>query len=224
LLIEPEINPLKHFPVCTVSHKLLLPFNLQMMTVAMIPLSPLGPIIGGAIAGVTVFLLPSVFGFLTWEFKENYKLYRATRPDRLGSASVGPHGETVRGLLVAGLHSGTLPKIYERLRHAAQLDEDRSQRADRKGRRAQEAEVGLARFREGVVEVERGIRRFVERELLAYLHRSPRWKFGTVRITGVELSSNRVRVQLVCDALGTDACELTIEPATSSLACRSRVS
>ena len=26
LLIEPQINPIKHFPVVTVSHKLLLPF------------------------------------------------------------------------------------------------------------------------------------------------------------------------------------------------------
>ena len=212
LLVEPELNPLKHFPVCTVSHKLLLPFTPQMLAAVQVPLSPLGPIIGGAIGGVTVFLLPSVFGFLTWEFKENYKLYRATRPDRLSSASVGPHGETMRGLLVAGLHSGTLPKIYERLRRAAQLDEDTSsQRAGQKGRRAQEAEGGLARFREGVVEIERGVRRFVERDLLAYLHHSPRWKFGTICITNVELSSNRIRVQLTCESLGEAPCELTFE-------------
>ena len=212
LLVEPELNPLKHFPVVTVSHKLFLPFTPQLLAAIQIPLSPLGPIIGGAIAGVTVFLLPSASGFLAWEFKENYKLYRATLPDRLDAARIGHHGETMRGLLVAGIHSGTLPKLYERLRRTAlreheQMASNVARVADGKPREGS----SIGKFREGIDQVESAIRRFVERELLAYLHASPRWRFGRLSIADVELSSNRIRIQIFCDALSPLACEITFE-------------
>jgi len=212
LLVEPELNPLKHFPVVTVAHKLTLPFAPQMLAALQVPLSPLGPIIGGAIAGVTVFLAPSVSGFLTWELKENYKLYRATLPDRLEPARIGRHGETMRGLLVAGIHSGTLPKLYERLRRAAlreheQLASQVARVAD--GKSAEGS--GAGKFREGIAEIEEAIRRFVERELLAYLQKSPRWRFGPLSIADVELSSNRIRIQIFCDQLSPLACEIAFE-------------
>jgi len=212
LLIEPEVNPLKHFPVCTVSHKLLLPFTPQMIAVVSIPLSPLGPIVGGAIAGVTVFLLPSAAGFLAWELKENYKLYRATLPDRLGASRIGVHGETMRGLLVAGLHSGTLPKLYERLRRTAlreheQMASQVARAADGKRREGS----GIGKFREGIDEIERAVQRFVDRELLAYLQASPRWRFGPLSIADVEVSSNRIRIQIFCEQLSPLAAEITIE-------------
>lgn len=218
LLVEPEVNPLKHFPVVTVAHKLLLPFTPQMLAVVSIPLSPLGPFIGGAIAGVTVFLLPSVSGFLAWELKENYKLYRATLPDRLEPARIGLHGETMRGLLVAGLHSGTLPKLYERLRRAAlreheQMASHLARAAEGKRREGS----GIGKFREGITEIEGAIRRFVERELLAYLHASPRWRFGELSIADVELSSNRIRIQLFCDALSPLAAEITFEQSAGTI-------
>ncbi len=212
LLVEPELNPLKHFPIITVAHKLTLPFAPQMLAALQIPLSPLGPIVGGAIAGVTAFLAPSVTGFLAWELKENYKLYRATIPDRLVPARFGAHGETMRGLLVAGIHSGTLPKLYERLRRAASREHE--QVASQIARVADGKSIegsGAAKFREGIAEVERAIRRFVERELLAYLLKSSRWRFGPVSIASVELSSNRIRIRLTCEQLGRDACEIAFE-------------
>ncbi|MBW2454419.1 MAG: hypothetical protein JRI68_07905 [Deltaproteobacteria bacterium] len=215
LLVEPEFNPLKHFPVVTVAHKLMLPITLSPAVLAAFqaPLSPFGPIVAGAVAGVTIFLLPSVFGFLAWELKENYKLYRASRPDRLDPAPVGPHGETMRGLLVAGLHSGTLPKLYERLRRAAQRDDEAAVASRLLGRAATagRGEDGLGRFRQGIRRVEQSVSRFVERELLAPLQSANRWRFGELRVTRLDLSSNRVRVELTCDSLGSEPAELTFE-------------
>ncbi|MEM6787973.1 MAG: hypothetical protein AAF715_10690 [Myxococcota bacterium] len=208
LLIEPEINPLKHFPVVTVAHKIMLPYTVVLLEIVQAPLSPLGPFISNTLAGVTVFLIPSVFGFLAWELKENYKLYRATRPDEMPAANVGPHGETVRGLLVPGFHSGTLPKLYERLRRAAQREDEASVlRKDRKPRGG----GGLNRFREGLSDVERGVARFFDRELLRLLHRCPRWPHGPLDLDGIELSSNRIRVRVRCPALSKAPCEITLE-------------
>ncbi len=215
LLVEPEFNPLKHFPVVTVAHKLMLPVTLspQLLAAVSAPLSPFGPIVAGTFAGITIFLLPSAFGFLAWELKENYRLYRATRSERLGAAPFGPHGETMRGLLVAGLHSGTLPKHYERLRRAAQRDDETAVANRLLGRTvaAERGEGGLGRFRRGIREVERSVRRFVERELIAPLAEARRWTFGELRVTRLDLSSNRIRVELTCDALGSEPAELTFE-------------
>jgi hypothetical protein len=169
-------------------------------------------VISGTVAGVTVFLLPSVFGFLAWELKENYKLYRATRPDRLTSAPVGTHGETMRGLLVLGFHSGTVPKLYERLRRAAQREDEeavvslRTPRLD-----GGPGGDGLGRFREGIRQVEQAVRRFVDRELVAILHRCPRWTFGELEVARVDLGSNRIRVELGCSELSAAPCTLTFE-------------
>ncbi len=80
LLIEPELNPLKHFPVVTVAQKLSIPYAGDMLHALNSAFSPLGSVIGGAIAGTTAFFLPSVAGFLAWELKENWKLYRGVGP------------------------------------------------------------------------------------------------------------------------------------------------
>ena len=67
LLIEPQVNPIKHFPVVTVSHKMTLPFAVPLTKLLATPLKPLGPVVSNTIAGTTVLLLPGVFGFLVWE-------------------------------------------------------------------------------------------------------------------------------------------------------------
>src|SRR6185437_3766062 len=67
LLIEPEINPLKHFPVVTVAQKLMITSAEDILHVFKRVFSPLGPVIGGAVAGTTAFFLPSIAGFLVWE-------------------------------------------------------------------------------------------------------------------------------------------------------------
>lgn len=217
LLVEPEINPLKHFPVVTVAHKVLLPFTPDLLRAFNQAFSLLGDLVGGAVAGVTVFLLPSVFGFLVWELKENYRLYRATRSLYVPSARFGPHGETMQGLLVVGVHSGTLPRLYERLRRAAQRRDAASPGTRRARREAFAADAELRRFRKGIDAVERSLRHFVQRELVYPLTTSALWTRGGLSIGRIETSSNRIRIQLRCEpssdqsASAGRACELTIE-------------
>jgi hypothetical protein len=219
LLIEPEVNPIKHFPVVTVAHKIVLPFTPPLLNAMQSALSPLGPVIANAIAGPTVFLLPSVFGFLVWELQANYRLYRANRPKDLGPSIVGHHGETISALMKPGLHSGTLPKLYAKLRTAARKSEGEkisparalvtSQKLGPKAQRR--AEGSLARYQESLRDVEEAVRRFVERELLALLTASPRFPFEPLVVRGVELGSNRVRITIACEAISSELCEIAFE-------------
>src|SRR4029077_653263 len=71
------------------------------------------------VAVVTTFwLLPDAVAFLVWEMKENWSLYRANRGKTLRPVVVGAHGETMRGLFQPGFHSGTIPRLFSRLRQA----------------------------------------------------------------------------------------------------------
>ena len=122
LLVEPQINPIKHFPVVTVSHKIVLP-TVGLFATA---IQQLGISTGRArtLAAAIVTTIPGIFGFLAWELRANWKLYRANRPTTLKPIRVGSHGETLARLLRPGFHSGTLPKIFDHLRDA-QLQGDR---------------------------------------------------------------------------------------------------
>jgi hypothetical protein len=214
LLIEPEVNPLKHFPVVTVAHKLFLPFSPGASHLISSALSFLGVFVASTIAWVTVFLLPSVCGFLAWELKENFRLYRQSRNKSLVPSHIGAHGETMHGLLVPGFHSGTVPKLYDRLRHAAQRQDELQSRGRNDGGDGGEPaknEASLGRFRDGMVAVEDAVRRFVQRELCELLVREKRWTLGPLDVTRVELGSNRIRVGVRCPSAGAEACELSFE-------------
>ena len=209
LLIEPEINPLKHFPVVTVAHKLLLPVSPELLTIVNHALSPLGTVVGGTIAATTVFLLPSIFGFLVWELKENRNLYQASRKKTLERTRVGFHGETMSQLLVSGFHSGTLPKLYDRLRREA-LREESLAVGSTEGKLldGDRPEGALGRFREGTQAVEEALTRFTQRELVALLGDAARWRHGPIEVAGIQLGSNRIRVRLACPSLGDAPCEI----------------
>ncbi|MEP7124515.1 MAG: hypothetical protein ABJE95_26540 [Byssovorax sp.] len=182
LLIEPQINPIKHFPVVTVSHKIVLPMA---HTIFLALESVLAPVLGGtvarAIAGPTVLLIPGVFGFLVWELKENWKLYAENRARTLGPAAIGHHGETMGALMKPGFHSGTLPKLYQKLR-----------RSTRSGDGSHEAHD------EALHEVEEAVRHFGSRELAAIINGSSRFHGGRVRVDAVELGSNRITLVVSC--------------------------
>ena len=60
LLIEPQVNPVKHFPVVTVGHKVVWPM-----------LPQLAGLIGAGPAVVVINGCPGIFGFVAWELKEN---------------------------------------------------------------------------------------------------------------------------------------------------------
>src|SRR5258708_31508940 len=85
----------------------------------------LGATLGVSFAAFTVLVLPGLAGFLVWEFKENWRLYRKTRPTALHEVSIGQHGETMVGFLKPGFHSGTIPKRFTKLRRAAWKADER---------------------------------------------------------------------------------------------------
>jgi hypothetical protein len=179
LFIEPTVNPIKHFPVVTVAGKIMLPLYPTILAALREPLTPLvGTVAASSIAGAHVFIIAGFWGFLVWELKENWRLYAANRPRALDKASVGEHGETMGALLVPGLHSGTVPKLYARLRRAA-----------RRG-----ADGAAARQKEALHHVERAVRRFVEREMFALLEEAG--FRSRLRIDRVEIGGNRLRVHI----------------------------
>ncbi len=208
LLIEPEINPLKHFPVVTVAQKMSIPYASDVLHALNRAFSPLGSVIGGTIAATTAFFLPSIAGFLAWELKENWKLYRGSRHKALQPTPIGHHGETVSALLVAGFHAGTVPKLFARWRRAAKREDEAQLAGAAPGPVAGGQEV---RFREGVHEVEEAIDHFVDRELAALLGRASRWTHGPVEVAAVELGTNRIRVRLACKELDRAPCEIAFE-------------
>jgi hypothetical protein len=180
LLIEPTFNPVKHFPWVTVAAKLLLPFMRSMRDAVFFALvGPLGHFLANLLTGMTVPFASGVFGFLAWEFKENYKLYDATRAAKLKPVPIGHHGETMSALLKPGLHSGTVPKLWAKLRRAA-----------KKG------DASVEKYEAQMREIEEAVERFVDREMVALLCASAAWKAGPVHIARVEVASNRIRVAI----------------------------
>jgi hypothetical protein len=192
LFVEPTFNPIKHFPVVTVTAKLIVPI-IKPLTEAIVDLmEPLGipAAFAYTVAGSAIFFLPGLAGFLVWELKENWRTYRSNRPLTLEPVVVGAHGETVVRLLRPGLHSGTVPKLYSRLRRAS----------------------GPAAHKqhESLHHVEASLRHFVERDLLAVLAGSKRW--GGLRLEAdVHLGTNRICFELRCPALAGDSVCLDLE-------------
>ncbi|MBC7978619.1 MAG: hypothetical protein H7138_26840, partial [Myxococcales bacterium] len=65
LFIEPEVNPIKHFPVVTVAAKIILPFSEPMISAISGPASQLmGRTLGVSFAAFTVIVIPGLAGFL----------------------------------------------------------------------------------------------------------------------------------------------------------------
>ncbi len=178
LFVEPTFNPIKHFPVVTVTAKLIVPIYKDLFHLFAAPLEPLlGKALGGTVAGGAIFLLPGLAGFLVWEFKENWRLYRANQSPTLRPEIVGHHGETVLRLMRPGLHSGTLPKLYARLRHG-------------RGRSSRKQYEALHHLRDR-------LRQFVERNLLAVLAGSKSWGDCTPLTAGeIKIGTNRIRLEL----------------------------
>ncbi len=210
LLVEPQVNPIKHFPVVTLSHKLLLPMAPAMVDF-LTSFDAISTEEATAIVGPTVFLIPGVIGFIAWELKSNWRLYKANRSRKLHPIVVGSHGETFIRLMKPGFHSGTLPKLFRKLR--------------RIDRRRSAAQHSLARSRTlaKLHHVHIAVTRFVTSELTTLLDELPAWN-EAVTIGRVRLASNSVRVELCCETLGADPMELLFEEQSGwLLACVPRV-
>jgi hypothetical protein len=180
LLIEPQLNPIKHFPVVTVSHKLLVP---MIPVVASQLVSTTGMERGLALTAVTFVstAIPGVFGFLAWELKENWRLYAANRAATLRPTAVGHHGETMRRLLLPGFHSGTLPKLFARLRRHGSSGARR-------------------RAIHRLEELRHDVAAFVNRDLLALVERTAAGRELGLSVGDVGLSCVRIRVEIDADA------------------------
>ncbi len=215
LLIEPYVNPVKQVPMTAAAHKMMLPFAPQIIALFNVAFRPLGPLVGGPLAAVTAFFFPTIFGFFGWELKENYKLYRKSRPKELTESPIGSHGETMAGLLVAGFHSGTLPKLFARLRHSARREEEiGALSTNAEAARKTRGEGARGRFREGTQEVETALRYFIEREMLSLLMADARWPHGPLNVARIVTSANRIRITLTCPGVSkapTSGVEISFE-------------
>jgi hypothetical protein len=210
VLIEPQINPIKHFPVVTVSHKILLPMIPTLAKMLDLMMDKLilrfdNPSLditrGTAVAIVTsvIWAIPGMFGFLVWELKENWRLYEANRPTRLRPAVVGRHGETMMRLLRPGFHSGTLPKRYARIRRALR-------KALGKG-----VWKPVRKHLEVLRHLESSIHHHVDRELLALFRESRAWRSTPVTIEEIHVGGNRAKIALGCKSLAGEKLWLSIE-------------
>src|SRR5690606_34047042 len=124
-----------------------IPKMLEVLTAATAPL--LGKSLASGFAAFTIIMLPGLAGFLVWELKENWRVYKATRAKTLQPVIIGHHGETMSRLLRPGFHSGTIPKLHTRLRRAAWRKDTRE----------------LGKARDGLHHVEHALLRFTQRQL-----------------------------------------------------------
>jgi len=207
LLIEPQINPIKHFPVVTVAHKLLLP-TIPSFALFLQNTLNYDQASSITIATAVIFAIPGIFGFLVWELKENWRLFKANRPPVLKPDLIGHHGETMTRFLRPGFHSGTLPKLYRRLR-----------RAERKAQHTRNWKTSR-KHREAIVEVKHLIGHFADRQLLELLRRSHAWGGLRLELGAVQAGSNNVQISIHCPQLGPrDLCLAFQEQTGFLMAC-----
>ena len=186
LLVEPQINPIKHFPVVTISHKILLPytFHLRDLIHGSVGEARMAESTALAIASTVVILAPGVIGFLVWELKENWQLYVANRPSGIQPVRVGSHGESITALLRPGFRSGTLAKLYTKLRSALRLESDPGHGYRSTRQLAHIDAVVLA------------VRRFVEREFCVLIAETRLLNGATVSVGRLEPATNRFDLEL----------------------------
>lgn len=188
VLVEPQVNPIKHFPVVTVSHKLMLTVIVPLTkALEAFLLSLYIPyFIASPFAWLTILLLPGLFGFLVWEFKENWKLYYKNRSLFIKPVLVGSHGETLPRLLRKGFHSGTIPKLLKKIRQTG----------------LQAYKTGdwskLRKYNHDLEHVKEYLEMFVERELIANMKIHPKFMEPLENITTHEiyLTNNKMEIPL----------------------------
>jgi hypothetical protein len=213
MLIEPTLNPLK-LPISILAAKffVLIPNYIALMQPGStvqeeLINSDLAPHIGWALSVLTVYLvvvptlwlLPSAVAFFIWELTRNWRLFRANRPTELQVVSVGRYGETVLQLIKLGHHSGTIPRVYARLR-----DADREAYCTNDWRQSRAC-------RQSLRDVARSVEVFVEREFVAILHQSRNWPSTSVHVAHVSLSCARIRIDLAHNDFPLEPVQIVLE-------------
>src|SRR5207302_731986 len=103
-------------------------------------------------------------------------------------------GETVRGLLRPGFHSGTIPKAFAKLR-----------RAVRTGNHAK-----AAKQRHAIDHVREAVERFAERSFRSYLRASTRWGNEPVVLGHPVLAPNRIVLPVII-GVGREPVQIALE-------------
>ncbi len=194
--IEPTFNPIKHVPTVTAAAKVLLPISLYLPK----QLEYLGPTNANLIATGVLIVLPGVAGFLVWELKENWRLYATSRSESLRPVAVGSHGETIVRLLRPGLHSGTLPKLFAKLR-----------RTERRLVELPNLAPTARRLRAALHHVKDDVRHFLTRDFLALLEGSPFWREAPLHLGRITLGPNRITTELCCPSQGSKPLVISFE-------------
>ena len=143
-----------------------------------------GKVLANTVAGMTVLLLPGVVGFLVWELRGNWRLYAVNRRRELRPVIVGSHGETLIRLMRLGIHSGTLPRLFAKLRRAA--------RKANPSRRVRDLMGYYAKLHH----VELHVRHFFDREFLGFLAESPAFAGTVLEIGETDVGTNSLRVEI----------------------------
>jgi len=184
VLIEPGINPIK-FPISSVAAKFTYPIIIPLTPAIVHFFSPfIGDVVSNLFFGTTIWLMPNLFGFLFWETKENWGLYRANRPQSLRPMAVGTHGETIPQLLKLGFHSGTIPKLFMKLRKAELEAVSRSD-----WRKARTLRLDLQTIKERLA-------RFIERDLLIPMQQNNKSFIKPLRVSEISLGLNRIEAEM----------------------------
>jgi hypothetical protein len=200
VLIEPALNPVK-LPVCLIAAKFWYP-----LTVMFLPARADVGVFLWAIVFYLWYWAPDVFGFLFWEIRENWSLYRANRPRTLQPIVMGPHGETLPRLLLPGFHAGTIPKLFARLRHAERA-------AYRTGNW-----TAVRSCRASLEHVEESVRLFVNRDFAALLEQDPHWQGRLIQAGKVQLATNRIALEILHARFPDDPLRLEFENRSGHLA------
>jgi hypothetical protein len=129
----------------------------------------------------------------------NWRLYAVNRRRDLRPVIVGSHGETLIRLMKLGIHSGTLPRLYRKLRRAAR-------RAD-PSRRVRDLMGYYAKLHH----VELHVRHFFDREFLGFLAESPAFAGTTLEIGETDVGTNSLRVEIRAPQLGPEQLWLAFE-------------
>lgn len=183
LLVEPQINPIKHFPVVTVSHKFLIPM-IPVLAGAIRQFYGDDPKTALSLATLIMSVIPGAIGFIVWELKENWKLYEANRPRVLQPRAIGHHGESMHRLLYPGFHSGTIPKLLERIRRTRI-------KAIRTGQM-----TSLVRQTQKLHHVGEVLHRFIERELVRVINSTMMFREHPVHLSHLGITDLSVRLEL----------------------------
>jgi hypothetical protein len=146
VVVEPSVNPIKHFPVVTVAGKVSIATGVPVLialSFARVTSEALAATLGFVLG---VLVLPGICGFVAWEVRYEWQLFGLGRPRRLPAAAVGPHRESLARLLLPGVYSGAVPRTFSRWDRAVARQGPASAEALRWAARRRDLTVRCARF------------------------------------------------------------------------------